>query len=187
MKMLKSLLTVIALSTVVLASTQLNAQSNEFEKEMPEYDQKPITNNDIATIHERIQKDMDIACVGNLCTAASKNTHSRGWSVEFNLGEGSGNGFYGSGGGTVIVGDANINSREYWGVTVRYENTKCNSVIQMDKSFFRTMKLYAETMVNEDGTPKRTFYPSEQTTILLYTTIMNNVESCRSGNGSSGR
>lgn len=175
------------LAMALLSATVAFAQSNnEFEKEMPEYDEKPVEN-DIATIHKRISEDMEFACQGSLCTAAVKDTHSRGWSVTFNFGEGNGNGYYGSGGDTIVIGDANINTREYWGVAVRYENIKCTSNIRIDKSFYRAMKLYAETMVNEDGTPKRTFYPSEQTNILLYTTIMNNIESCRSASGISNR
>lgn len=176
-KLIKLLLFTLLMSPAVYA--------NEFDDEMPEYDTKPIVN-DVATMHKRIQEDMELACEGSLCTFAQKDTHNKGWSVTFNFGEGSGNGMYGQG-DTIIIGDANLQSQQFWGVSIRYENFKCASSIKIDKSFYRAIKLYAESMMNEDGSPKRTFYPAEQTTVLLYTTIMNNVESCRSASSGAMR
>ena len=175
------------LLVAVLAMTSATAfaQTHDYNSQVKEYDEKPVIENSLADIHERVRQDMELSCDGSLCTAVVKNSHQRGWTLTFDVGVGSPN--YGQ--GTIVITDnnsANQDPQPYWGARATYENVRCTSTVEIDKSIYRSLKVYLESLVNEDGSTKRTLYPSETAMILLYTTIMNEAESCRPNSGGTG-
>lgn len=174
-------------AVIATTSTVVFAQStHDYNSQVSEYDEKPVVENSLADIHARVNQDMELACEGSLCTAVIKNSHQRGWTLTFDVGEGSPN--YGQ--GTVIITDGNAMNQTpqpYWGARATYENIRCTSTVEIDKSIYRSLKVYLESLVNEDGSTKRTLYPSETAMILLYTTIMNEAESCRPNSGAGAR
>ncbi len=178
------------LSVLIVSLFCTYAFANDFDKESPVYDKKE-NKNDAATIQKKIEEDMTLACQGSMCTIAQKTTHNRGWSITFNVGQGGYGGGYGygngnGGGSTVIVGDPNFSNDPYYGVTLRYENYRCTSDTNIDRTMYETLKYYIANMRNEDGSVKRTFSPTEQATILQYVTFLSSTDGCRSNNGGSG-
>lgn len=154
----------------------------DFDSESPTYDEKPLKN-DPATIQDKIQAQMELVCDDGMCTIVEKTTHNRGWSVTFNAGVGSNN-MYGGGGGTVIIdGDLNQGSEPYYGVTVRYENMKCTSQVNVPESVYEVLNTYIYSRLNEDKSVKKVLSDADRAALLEFVTLVTNAEGCRSNTG----
>jgi hypothetical protein len=158
----------------------LNAFAGEFDDGSPEFDPKPIPKYSEADIQKQIEKEMAVACSGNLCRIVGTDSQGDSWTVSFNVGygdqssSGGGNSFY-------IGGDKSNNSggNMYAGVNVTYRNYKCHSNLLVTPAVYRFVNTYMYNMVNSDGSTKRNFSPADQTVILFYTTMLNKVEACK--------
>jgi hypothetical protein len=154
----------------------------DFDSESPTYDEKPLKN-DPATIQEKIQAQMELVCDDGMCTIVEKTTHNRGWSITLNAGQGSNN-FYGGGAGTVIIdGDLNQGSEPYYGVTVRYENMKCTSQVNVPESVYEVLNTYIYSRLNEDKSVKKVLSDADRAALLEFVTLVTNAEGCRSNTG----
>lgn len=169
----------------ILYSLNTHAQDikNEFEGGSHEYDPIHYTP---AYISKAISDNMKIQCSNGLCEMAMVDTQGRSFIVEVYTGYGSLNGMYGTsmggntGGSVVVLGNGQINTTPqlYYGVTLRYINQHCKQSIRVPTSLYVSMNTYLYSLINEDGTTKRTFDPAEQTMILFYTTVMNQANGC---------
>ncbi len=151
-------------------------------------------------LNDRYRKDVrNMACEGNLCRIFNVEVRNRRWTIGvfggvndgmgggrggrggrgggggglgggggFGGGGGYGGGYGGFGGGN---GNGNNNTISA-GIEVTYENEHCSKTINVDQSVYRAITTYMRSLVNEDGTTRPAFTPSEQTMILFYTTIM---------------
>ena len=172
---------------ILVFSTHAFAQDNhnEFDGGAGEYDQIKYTP---AYISKTISENMKIQCSNGLCEMAMVDTRGRTFVVELYTGYGSTNGMYGSsmggnaGGSVVVLGNGQLSNspQPYYGVTLRYINQHCTQSIKVPTSLYVSMNTYLYSLINEDGTTKRTFDPAEQTMILFYTTVMNQANGCNS-------
>lgn len=158
-----------------------SAFAGEFDGGTSEFDQPEYPRYSEAEIQKKIESEMQVACQGNLCKIVGADADGSGWTVSFTVGYGSanangtGNNFY--------IGDNAQASQDkgYAAVTVTYNNWQCSSEIKVTPAVYRFVNTYLYNMVNTDGSVKRNFSPADQTVILFYTTMLNKVESCKSG------
>ena len=153
----------------------------EYDGGASEYDQTYYTP---AYISKMIANDMRIQCYQGLCEMAMVDTRGQAFVAEVNAGYGNQNGMNGgsggSSGGIVVVGTGAYNNtpQPYFGVTLRYISQHCTQSVRVPTSLFVSMNTYLYSLINEDGTTKRTFDPAEQTMILFYTTILKQANGC---------
>lgn len=179
---MKSIFCILLLATALQPQSVFASSGFDFESESPTYDEKPLKN-DPATIQDKIQAQMELVCNDGMCTIVEKTTHNRGWSITFNAGEGSNN-LYGNGGGTVIIdGDLNQGSEPYYGVTVRYENMKCTSQVNVPESVYEVLNTYIYSRLNEDKSVKKVLSDADRAALLEFVTLVTNAEGCRSNTG----
>jgi hypothetical protein len=139
-----------------------------------------------AYINKMIVDNMVIQCDRGLCEMAMVDTQGRSFVVEFNSGYGNQNGVSTGGGGSpgggsvVVVGTGNYNYKPqpYFGLSIRYVNQKCKQSVRVPVSLYVSLNTYLFSLINEDGTTRRTFDPAEQTMILFYTTVMKQATGC---------
>lgn len=173
-----------SLFMVVLAlcavSTNLNA--SEFDQGAPEYDERPITIRTEAEIFKSIQDEMVVACQGNMCQIVGSDNEGSSWTVSFSVGYGQVPG--GGSGNSIYIGDQSNGDRNrgFAGITVTYKNYKCKTNLRVTPAVYQFVNTYMYNMINHDYSTKRNFSPAEQTVVLFYTTMLNRVEACRSGN-----
>jgi hypothetical protein len=92
-----------------------------------------------------VNKELDTKCDSNGCTIASKTQQKKGWTVSFNIGNGSSNGGTGT---TINLGNGTSQSsnQNYYGVSLTYTNMKCttNFKIQDDNFINFIGRAYAQ-------------------------------------------
>lgn len=127
----------------------------------------------------KIDADAEIACNDGLCTLHSMTNKYGGWSVSFNLGEGSTSG---NGGGTNIYtnGSAGCDDcpRDYWGIEVMYGKGTCTQTINVPRSVYYSINRYMYGLMTETGGTRRGFTPADQAMIIFYTTIISKATGC---------
>jgi hypothetical protein len=140
-----------------------------------------------AYISKAISETMKIQCHNGLCEMAMVDTKGQSFVAEVYSGYGAMNGMYGGGfgggtggGGVVVLGSGQINPtpQPFFGVTLRYINQHCKQSVRVPTSLYVSLNTYLYSLINEDGSTKRTFDPAEQTMILFYTTVMNQANGC---------
>ena len=137
-----------------------------------------------AYISKMISDNMRIQCYRGLCEMAMVDTRGTTFVAEISSGYGNQNGMSGGGnagnGGVVVVGTGSYNNtpQPYFGVTLRYVSQHCVQSVRVPTSLYVSMNTYLYSLINEDGTTKRTFDPAEQTMILFYTTILKQANGC---------
>ena len=154
---------------------------NEFSGGAPEFNQIVYTP---AYISKVIADNMKIQCFHGLCEMAMVDTRGQSFTAEVNAGYGNPNatnGGAGGSGGIVVVNpgtNTNTTPQPYFGVTIRYVTQHCTQSVRVPTSLYVSMNTYLYSLINEDGTTKRTFDPAEQTMILFYTTILKQTTGC---------
>lgn len=183
MKGLSLIVAMMLVSFVALAEDVNGSGSNEFDGGAPEFQ---VVKYSQEWIQNEIEQSLQVACKGDRCTLVAVSNKGSDFTVEFNIGEGSGanNGTNGSGnGGVSIFTGGNTNnqnqSQPYVGLMIRYNRYNCTQTVDVPKSLYRSMNTFLYNLVNEDGTPKHNFSPAEQTMIMFYTTIMEKADGCK--------
>ena len=158
--------------------------AQEYQSGSPEFE--PPSYYPPERIQELIQDSMRISCQGGLCQMAMVDSQGRSFVVEVSAGYGPNTGVSGTGGaGGVVVVNPGGNgfgvNQPFLGLTLRYVNQKCRQYVNIPASLYVSMNTYLYSLVNEDGTIKRTFDPAEQTMILFYTTVLKQANGCSTG------
>lgn len=155
---------------------------NEFSGGAEEYEQPHFTP---AYIHQMISQNMKIQCSRGLCEMAMVDTKGHAFVVEVNAGYGNQNNFSNggnAGGGVVVVapGSSNYSNvpQPNFGLTIRYVAQRCKQSVRVPVSLYVSLNTYLYSLMNEDGSTKRTFDPAEQTMILFYTTLLKQASGC---------
>lgn len=131
-----------------------------------------------------IDEDARVACSNGLCTLHSVNNRYGGWSVSFNVGEGSN---MNNNGGTNIYTGGNTGAgcndcpRDYWGVQVRYGRGQCTQTISVPRSVYYAVNTYMYGLMTEEGGTRRGFTPADEAMIMFYTTIISKATGCTMG------
>lgn len=109
-----------------------------------------LSQTDAATI-AHVNEEIKDKCDSHGCTFVARVDHKKGWTVTFNVGNGTnGN----SGSGTTINLNGNSQSttnQNYYGVTLSYTNMTCTSDFKIDMDDFINNKARA-IAEREDGT-----------------------------------
>ena len=125
-----------------------------------------------------IDRQAKLSCDDDgLCNLSSVSTKGDMFEVTFNIGEGGG--LTTSGGTTIVTGDLNSNSREYYGLTVTYKIGHCTQKVNVPKSVYYSVNRYIYGLMESDGSTKKGFTPSEEAMIMFYTTIMKQANGCQ--------
>jgi len=169
------------LTGLALICYSLTSPANEFENGTSEFDQVSTPQYSEAEIQKKIQSEMAVACVGNLCQIVGSDSNGSGWTVSFAIGYGN-NGTTG-GGNQFFIGEGSSpgSDRGHAAITVTYNNWKCSSQLRVTPAVYRFVNTYLYNMVNTDGSVKRNFSPADQTVVLFYTTMLSKVENCKQG------
>jgi hypothetical protein len=160
-------------------------QAQEYRGGSPEFD--PPSYYPPERVQQLIEDSMRISCQNGLCQMAMVDTRGRSFVIEVSAGYGPNTGVSGaggSGGGVVVVNPGGSGfglNQPFLGVTLRYVNQNCRQYVNIPASLYVSMNTYLYSLVNEDGTIKRTFDPAEQTMILFYTTVLKQANGCSTG------
>lgn len=131
-----------------------------------------------------IDADAEIACRHGLCTLHSVSNNYGGWSVSFNVGEGSQ--MNNNGGTNIYTGGqsgygCNDCPRDYWGIQIRYGRGQCTQTIKVPRSVYYAVNRYMYGLMTEEGGTRRGFTPADEAMIMFYTTIISKATGCTMG------
>ncbi len=136
----------------------------------------------------KIQRDVELVCKEGLCTLFAVDTDHNDFSIEFNVGYGDDNGYYGNGTGSVVVLPGNgstssSNSDEKLPVTIgfkaKYSVGNCTQQVKVPETLYMSMNVFLAGLLNNDGTPRKGFTPADEAMIMFYTTIMKQANGCK--------
>jgi hypothetical protein len=156
----------------------LAGEQNEYEGGAAEYKRIFYTP---AYVSKMISDNMKIQCFRGLCEMSMVDTRGEAFVVEVAAGYGNQNqAAAGMGGGIVVLGNGGFNNtpQPFFGVTVRYVNQHCKQSVRVPTSLYVSLNTYLYSLINEDGSTRRTFDPATQTMILFYTTILKQTTGC---------
>ncbi|MBF0298416.1 MAG: hypothetical protein HQK51_06830 [Oligoflexia bacterium] len=155
-------------------------------------------------IHMKIENDMKLACDRTgTCTLFAISNSGSSFTASFGMGWSSGGttggygyGGYGTTGTTGTTGTAGTvgsygsygstaAAGPFVGINLIYNSYHCIQKINVPRSLYVSMNTYLYRLMNEDGTPRRSFTPADETMIMFYTTIMKQATGCTAATGRS--
>lgn len=133
----------------------------------------------------KIQRDVELVCEDGLCTLFAVDTDFNEFSVEFDIGYGDENGYYGDGNGVIILPDGTNSSDDddetpfHVGFKAKYSIGNCKQEVKVPETLYVSMNVFLAGLLNTDGTARRGFTPADEAMIMFYTTIMKQANGCK--------